>query len=64
MELTVVTDLAKMIPYLDNCHMVIGNKTEIQVLSEEKTQNTMFYVWGNYLSSKINSIKIFQPYVI
>ena len=52
-------DLAKMIPYLDNCHMVTGTR-QIQVLSEEKTQNTMFYVWGNYLLAKLIQLKYFR----
>ena len=52
-------DLGKMIPYLDNCHMVIGTR-QIQVLSEEKTQNTMFYVWGNYLLAKLIQLKYFS----
>lgn len=52
-------DLAKMIPYLDNCHMVTGTR-QIQVLSEEKTQNTMFYVWGNYLLAKLIQLKYFS----
>ena len=52
-------DITKMIPYLDNCHMVTGTR-QIQVLSEEKTQNTMFYVWGNYLLAKLIQLKYFS----
>ena len=38
--------MAKMIPYLDNCDMVIGSRMT-QVLSEETNQNDTFLVWGN-----------------
>ena len=53
------TDLEKMLPYLDNCHMVIGTRQR-QVLSEEKTQNSMFFVWGNYLLAKLIQLKYFS----
>ena len=53
------SDLAKMLPYLDNCHMVIGTRQR-QVLSEQKTQNSMFFVWGNYLLAKLIQIKYFS----
>jgi len=53
------TDLEKMLPYLDNCHMVIGTRQR-QVLSEEKTQNSMFFVWGNYLLAKVIQLKYFS----
>ena len=52
-------DLEKMLPYLDNCHMVIGTRQR-QVLSEEKTQNSMFFVWGNYLLAKLIQLKYFS----
>ena len=53
------TDLEKMLPYLDNCHMVIGTRQR-QVLSEENTQNSMFFVWGNYLLAKVIQLKYFS----
>ena len=53
------TDLEKMLPYLDNCHMVIGTRQR-QVLSEENTQNSMFFVWGNYLLAKLIQLKYFS----
>ena len=34
-------DLEKMIPYLDNCDMVIGTR-QVQVLTEKGNQNSMF----------------------
>ena len=52
-------DLEKMLPYLDNCHMVIGTRQR-QVLSEENTQNSMFFVWGNYLLAKLIQLKYFS----
>ena len=53
------SDLTKMLPYLDNCHMVIGTRQR-QVLSEQKTQNSMFFVWGNYLLAKLIQLKYFS----
>lgn len=52
-------DMKKMIPYLDNCDMVIGTR-QVQVLSEKGNQNSMFYVWGNYLLAKLIQIKYFS----
>ncbi len=52
-------DLNKMIPYLDNCHMVIGTR-QVQVLTEKGNQNSMFYVWGNFLLAKLIQIKYFS----
>ena len=52
-------DLAKMLPYVDNCDMVIGTRQR-QVLSEQKTQNSMFFVWGNYLLAKLVQLKYFS----
>jgi glycosyltransferase involved in cell wall biosynthesis len=52
-------DLDKMIPYCDNCDMVIGTR-QVQVLTDKNNQNSMFYVWGNYLLAKIIQIKYFS----
>ena len=52
-------DLEKMIPYLDNCDMVIGTR-QVQVLTEKGNQNSMFYVWGNYMLAKLIQIKYFS----
>ena len=52
-------DLEKMIPYLNNCHMVIGTR-QIQVLSEKGNQNSTFYVWGNYFLAKLIQLKFFS----
>ena len=52
-------DIKKFTPYLENCDMVIGTR-QIQVLTEKGNQNSMFYVWGNYLLAKIIQIKYFS----
>jgi len=52
-------DLEKMIPYLDNCDMVIGTR-QVQVLTEKGNQNSMFYVWGNYILAKLIQMKYFS----
>ncbi len=52
-------DIAKMIPFLDNCDMVIGTR-QIQVLTQKGNQNSMFYVWGNLLLAKMLQIKYFS----
>ena len=52
-------DLEKMVPYLDNCDMVIGTR-QIQVLSEKGNQNSTFYVWGNYFLAKLIQLKFFS----
>lgn len=52
-------DLSKMIPYLDNCDMVMGNRL-VQHLTEKENQNTMFYVWGNWFIAKLFQLKFFN----
>lgn len=52
-------DLEKMIPYLNNSHIVIGTR-QVQVLTEKGNQNSMFYVWGNYILAKLIQIKYFS----
>lgn len=52
-------DIEKMIPYLDNCDMVIGTR-QVQVLTEKGNQNSMFYVWGNFILAKLIQIKYFS----
>ena len=52
-------DLSKMIPYLDNSEMVIGTR-QVQILTEKNNQNSMFYVWGNYVLAKLIQIKYFS----
>ena len=52
-------DIKKFTPYLDNCDMVIGTR-QIQVLTEKGNQNSMFYVWGNYMLAKLIQIKYFS----
>jgi len=52
-------DLEKMIPFLDNCDMVIGNRM-VQILSEKDNQNSPFLVWGNAFIAKLLQIKYFS----
>ncbi len=52
-------DIEKMIPYLDNCDMVIGTR-QVQVLTQKGNQNSMFYVWGNFILAKLIQIKYFS----
>ena len=52
-------DLEKMIPYLDNCDMVLGNRL-VQVLSQKGNQNSPFLVWGNAFIAKLLQLKYFS----
>jgi len=52
-------DLCRMIPYLDNCEMVVGTR-QLQVLSEKGNQIKMVYVWGNYFLAKAIQFKFFS----
>jgi len=52
-------DLDRMIPYLDNCEMVVGTR-QLQVLSEKGNQIKMVYVWGNFILAKLIQIKFFS----
>ena len=49
-------DLDKMVPYLNNCDMVIGSRQN-QVISEKGNQNSGFFVWANFLLAKLIQIK-------
>jgi len=52
-------DITKMIPYLDNCDMVVGTRI-IQVLTEQGNQNGMFNTWGNFFIGKLIQLKYFS----
>ena len=52
-------DIKKMIPYLDNCDVVIGTRI-IQVLTEKGNQNGMFNTWGNFFIGKLLQLKYFS----
>lgn len=52
-------DLNKMIPYLNNCDMVIGTR-QSQVITEKGNQNSLFHVWGNFFLAKLIQIKYFN----
>jgi len=49
-------DLDKMIPYLNNCDMVVGSRQN-QVISEKGNQNSGFFVWANFFLAKLIQIK-------
>jgi glycosyltransferase involved in cell wall biosynthesis len=49
-------DLEKMVPYLNNCDMVIGSRQN-QVISEKGNQNSGFFVWANFFLAKLIQIK-------
>ena len=49
-------DLEKMVPYLNNCDMVVGSR-QSQVISEKGNQNSGFFVWSNFLLAKLIQIK-------
>ena len=49
-------DLDKMVPYLNNCDMVIGSRQN-QVISVKGNQNSGFFVWANFLLAKLIQIK-------
>jgi len=55
----IAEDLNKMIPYIDNCDMVIGTRA-LQILSERGTQLSMTHIWGNYILAKLIQIKFFS----
>jgi len=52
-------DLKKMIPYLENCDMIVGTR-QVQTLTEKGNQNSMFYVWGNMVLAKLLQLKYFS----
>jgi glycosyltransferase involved in cell wall biosynthesis len=49
-------DLEKMIPYLNNCDMVVGSRQN-QVISEKGNQNSGFFVWANFVLARLIQIK-------
>ena len=49
-------DLEKMVPYLNNCDMVVGSRQN-QVISEKGNQNSGFFVWANFFLAKLIQIK-------
>jgi len=53
------SDMRKLIPYLDNTHMVIGTRTMKELVSK-KSQLDWFYLWGNLFLAKLVQIKFFD----
>ena len=52
-------DIKKMIPYFENCDMVLGTRQN-QILTEKGNQNKMMHVWGNFCLAKLIQIKYFS----
>jgi len=52
-------DLDKMIPYLSNCDMVVGNR-QVQIFTQKGNQNSIMHVWGNYWLAKLIQFKYFS----
>jgi len=52
-------DISKMLPFLENCDMVIGSRQN-QVLTEKGNQNSVLHVWGNLFLAKLIQIKYFN----
>jgi len=52
-------DIEKMVPYLDNCDVVIGTRQN-QIITEKGNQNSVVHVWGNFLLAKLIQIKYFN----
>ena len=52
-------DLKKMLPYLENCDMVVGTR-QVQTLTEKGNQNSILHVWGNYFLAKLLQLKYFS----
>lgn len=52
-------DISKMLPFLENCDMVIGTR-QYQVLTEKGNQNSILHVWGNLFLAKLIQIKYFN----
>jgi len=51
-------DIAKFLPYLDNCDMITGSRYN-QILTEKGNQNSLLHVWGNLFLAKLIQIKFF-----
>jgi len=52
-------DISKMLPFLENCDMVIGTR-QYQVLTEKGNQNSILHVWGNLFLAKLIQFKFFN----
>lgn len=52
-------DIEKMLPYIDNCDIVIGTRQH-QVITQKGNQNKILHVWGNFFLAKLIQIKYFN----
>ena len=55
-------DIKQMIPYFENCDMVLGTRQN-QILTEKGNQNKMMHVWGNFGLAKLihKNSNVFWP---
>lgn len=53
-------DVGKLLSYIENCDMVVGTRT-VRALTEENTQMSQFYIWGNYFIAFLICLKYFSP---
>lgn len=52
-------DVNKMIPYFENCDMIVGTRQN-QILTEKGNQNKVMHIWGNFCLAKLIQIKYFS----
>ena len=52
-------DIKKMLPYFENCDMIVGTRQN-QILTEKGNQNKVMHVWGNFCLAKLIQIKYFS----
>ena len=52
-------DVDKMVSYMGECDMAVGTRC-VQAMSERGTQNSSFYVWGNWFLAKLLQLKYFS----
>lgn len=49
-------DMKKLVPYLDNVDLVIGNRMTYQLV-DENSQQDFFFAWGNWFLAKVIQLK-------
>lgn len=52
-------DIAKLVPYLDDADMVIGNRIT-PGLVDRNSQMDSFFVWGNHIGAKLIQLKFWE----
>ena len=56
---SIAYDIKKMLPYFENCDMIVGTRQN-QILTEKGNQNKVMHVWGNFCLAKLIQIKYFS----